>query len=272
VGNGNRTLLSLLLLIKILFHKRNLSSSFVYSNTKRNTMIPIYTQKEFDASKSRDKLPLKCKQCGKTFLKAKNEIQSFLSRNNPGRKGDFCSQRCVSDFNRPPIFTKCTNCNKEIKIQKSRLKENNFCSRSCAAKLNGKKYPKRKRTRLCSSCGEYIGHCGDLCRKCYMKKLRIQSDKKNEEYGEKTIQDFKSIYARHKYQSIRNHAHRIATQHNLDKKCAVCGYSIHTQLCHIKDISDFNKLTKLKVVNDISNLVFLCPNHHWELDNNIITL
>jgi predicted restriction endonuclease len=28
----------------------------------------------------------------------------------------------------------------------------------------------------------------------------------------------------------------------------------------------------LSEVNDLSNLVYLCPNHHWELDNGIIKL
>ena len=32
------------------------------------------------------------------------------------------------------------------------------------------------------------------------------------------------------------------------------------------------KLLKIKVVNDLSNLVNLCPNHHWELDHGMLNL
>lgn len=58
----------------------------------------------------------------------------------------------------------------------------------------------------------------------------------------------------------------------ISKKCFVCGYDSFVEVCHIKKISDFTLDTKISVINDISNLVFLCPNHHWELDNNLISL
>ena len=38
--------------------------------------------------------------------------------------------------------------------------------------------------------------------------------------------------------------------------------------CHIKDISIFNKNTNISIVNHPSNIIGLCKNHHWELDNN----
>ena len=79
-----------------------------------------------------------------------------------------------------------------------------------------------------------------------------------------------STYARHKYQGIRNHAHKIAKYYNLKKECPYCDYKNHFQLCHIKDIKDFPKDTKLNIVNDPKNLVYLCPNHHWDLDHNLL--
>ena len=83
---------------------------------------------------------------------------------------------------------------------------------------------------------------------------------------------FKSTYARHKYQLIRHHARMVTKYHELDRKCHVCGYKTHTQICHKKQINSFNKNTKLKEVNDINNLVILCPNHHWELDHGVLAL
>jgi hypothetical protein len=49
--------------------------------------------------------------------------------------------------------------------------------------------------------------------------------------------------------------------------CEVCGYDKHFEICHIQAIRTFTLDTKLRVVNNPSNLVALCPNCHWEFDN-----
>lgn len=43
------------------------------------------------------------------------------------------------------MIVKCKQCNKEFDKQPNQIKKgsNNFCSRSCAAKYNNSKYPKR---------------------------------------------------------------------------------------------------------------------------------
>lgn len=51
------------------------------------------------------------------------------------------------------------------------------------------------------------------------------------------------------------------------KKCSKCGYDKHFQICHIKSISSFPDDTMLSEINNISNVVALCPNCHWEFDN-----
>ena len=38
-------------------------------------------------------------------------------------------------------------------------------------------------------------------------------------------------------------------------------------MAHIKAVSDFNDDTLISEINDIDNLIALCPNHHWEYDN-----
>lgn len=40
----------------------------------------------------------------------------------------------------------------------------------------------------------------------------------------------------------------------------------HVECAHIKNISDFKLSDKLSDVNHIDNLIWLCPNHHWEFD------
>jgi hypothetical protein len=144
-------------------------------------------------------------------------------------------------------------------------KNKNFCSRTCAASINNEKYPKRIKGSYCRLCGNEVSRRFKLCRSCWILE-------KIEKTGSKSIIDFKSTNARHRYQNIRSHAHRVAKYLKMSRSCAVCGYELHTELCHIKDISKFPKTAKLCEVNDRSNLVFLCCNHHWELDNGFLVL
>ena len=43
-------------------------------------------------------------------------------------------------------------------------------------------------------------------------------------------------------------------------------------MAHIKAVSDYDNDTLISEINDINNLVALCPNHHWEYDNNLLDL
>ena len=98
-------------------------------------MHPLYTNQEFKAAKSRDKLPLQCKECLKTFHRSKRDIQSMANQNQL-RSGDFCSQKCNNAFNHKPIIVPCSQCGTPCKklqnqIQKSKS-GNVFCNRSCS--------------------------------------------------------------------------------------------------------------------------------------------
>jgi len=157
---------------------------------------------------------------------------------------------------------KCYTCENMTKNPK-------YCSSSCAAKINNSLFPKNpKRPQpiyTCSECGNKTCRGSYICSKCHNKK-------KIEEFGEKIISDFQSTFARHKYQGIRHHAHRYVKINNIDKKCHKCGYTLHTELCHKTPISEFDKSTKIKVVNSLDNLIYLCPTHHWELDHKKLIL
>jgi len=155
-----------------------------------------------------------------------------------------------------PII-KCPVCGKDTKNSK-------YCSSSCAAKINNSLFPKHPKKK-CLRCHNNTTSKTNYCRDC-QKLNRIEN------YGEKTIKEFTSTYARHKYQNIRNHAHKVAEYYKLPKKCQYCDYRNHAQLCHIKDIGEFDKDTKLSIVNNIKNLIYLCPNHHWDLDHGLLIL
>ena len=47
----------------------------------------------------------------------------------------------------------------------------------------------------------------------------------------------------------------------------VYNYDKHIEIAHIKAIKDFDPDTRLSQINDVSNLLPLCPNCHWEFDH-----
>lgn len=68
------------------------------------------------------------------------------------------------------------------------------------------------------------------------------------------------------YHIVRTQARMLLQESGREPKCAICGFSEYVEACHIKPISSFPLNTKIKEVNDLNNLVYLCPNHHILLD------
>lgn len=54
--------------------------------------------------------------------------------------------------------------------------------------------------------------------------------------------------------------------------CQNCSYDKHTEFAHVKAISKFPLTATLQEVNSESNLLMLCPNCHWELDNGLLVV
>lgn len=71
--------------------------------------------------------------------------------------------------------------------------------------------------------------------------------------------------------SIRKTAEDIYKNSGKPCVCAICGYNKHIEIAHVKAVSDFNDNALISEINDITNLVGLCPNHHWEFDNNALS-
>ena len=100
-------------------------------------------------------------------------------------------------------------------------------------------------------------------------------DKCNRSVVDWSIITYDELSSRYKYQKhsrIRGLSRLTAIKHFTDLKCKNCGYDKHVEVCHIKAINNFSGNTPITVINDISNLIILCPNCHWELDNNILIL
>jgi hypothetical protein len=139
-----------------------------------------------------------------------------------------------------------------------------FCSTSCAAKYNNAHSPKRKlRIRYCKHCGVVIPAGRTVCDSCNPSLV---------DWNERTL---KSIRDAAKYQAnakVRDIARYHYEKANLPRICANCGYEKHVEICHIKPINSFPAETPVAVINDLANLVALCPNCHWELDHGLLSL
>jgi endogenous inhibitor of DNA gyrase (YacG/DUF329 family) len=99
-------------------------------------MKPLYSQSEFDNTKSRQSLPLECLHCKSVFSKPKRIIQTVLKGTSDNRL-DFCSRKCQAESQSPMIELSCDQCGKKFKKKPSHVKskyKHHFCSHSCRSK------------------------------------------------------------------------------------------------------------------------------------------
>lgn len=141
-------------------------------------------------------------------------------------------------YNKAPKL--CRGCSHPIKYKKRR---NNFCSHSCAGKLNNSNRPRIRKSRICASCGnEWVPERLSPRRKyCY------------------NCTPYKPISKRIYEQCKTNRTRRLALIEERGHKCEVCGNSewlgqpITLELEHINGNSDDQRKENTKL---------LCPNCH----------
>lgn len=159
---------------------------------------------------------------------------------------------------------KCENCDNLIMPPPSdptfsRIKDQRFCSRRCAAAVNNKLKPKRlAAVRSCKGCGDPITHsitrrwycpsCADVRAAALSRATKLMA-------GRRPIA-----------------AHARKRTRNRPQQCAVCGYDKHVECAHLTPVSSFPITATLDEINRLENLVLLCPNHHWEFDSGMLVL
>ena len=241
-----------------------------------------YSIENYKNSKSNDTFEFTCKHCGKVFVKTKRDISK-----NKGKVPVFCSVNCQRNFYKDSCYVTvtCQNCGKTKKITKSDYAKNTtknfFCNQSCAATFNNKKRNsgifweknqngKTKRGyNICPICGQIKYYTSKVCQECANKEKRL--------IKEKTLGYFidGKKYLTSKCTEIRRDATRTLLESPVEKVCAYCHnheFDDILEAHHIKGILQFDKDTKIAEINDISNLVWLCPNHHTMLEKGLITL
>lgn len=116
----------------------------------------------------------------------------------------------------------------------------------------------------CQKCGKNRKKTTNkICRNCYNKERtnRIISDLTPMK------ETFYDCGARNKYNKVRSHARRLVSSLGMKMICSCCNFQKGIQVCHIKAINLFEDTTPLNVVNNINNLILLCPNCHWLFDH-----
>lgn len=150
----------------------------------------------------------------------------------------------------------CVVCNKDHNNPK-------YCSRECSRIY---RYGYAFAERRCK-CGKLLGEgwsgpklCQN-CRKNYTDWSKITLKQYREAHGTAQL-----------HSRIRNLARAIAKKYGFITKCFNCDYTKHVEICHKKAVSSFEDYITIAEVNDIENLICLCPNCHWEFDNGLLVL
>jgi len=143
-----------------------------------------------------------------------------------------------------------------------------FCSSRCCAIHTNVHCPKRKPKGYCRVCNDPIASRKKYCEKCITNKPETNKISL-ESLGKIAIKEFHYKYKYQIYARIREHARTKYRESSLPKYCVKCGYDKHYEVCHIKPIRSFPKETIVNDINQLSNLISLCRNCHWELDHNL---
>lgn len=178
------------------------------------------------------------------------------------------------------MLVNCTQCNKLFDKQSSEIKRttNHFCSRSCAATSNNKGKQKNKPKELtCKSCSISYRRIGKHRSESFCVTCAEAYSERSNWYKQLTIGEYRNkLSVKDKHRSwIHAHIRSFNRSWNKEltlKGCQQCGYDKHVELAHIKAISAFGDDAKLSEVNSPTNILSLCPTHHWEFDNGLLTL
>lgn len=211
-----------------------------------------------------------CHHCNTQFFKKPAEIKRSSTH--------FCSRECATEYrkNQKHLYytnVECLNCKTVFSKKNSEIDRNpnNFCSRSCSASYTNKTSPKRALEGNCKECNKPISSALSFCKEC--SKWTRSPIKGRLYYDDKTLEEAtREGKKASRYCTIREYARKTLLKSGIEKCCKNCGYDNHVEVCHIKSISSFDLSTTIREINDLSNLIYLCPNCHWELDKGILKL
>ena len=201
---------------------------------------------------------MECPYCGSTET-VKAGIQSGMQR--------YLCKNCKRKYKVGPRMQFKLGLNPCLQCGKMTLKPQ-FCSQSCSSTYSNLHHPKRyekrrenKRRYFCKHCGKEVPPRRTKCDDC--NKLLVDWD--NTTIASVTDRASYQIHAQ-----VRQRARYVYRNSGRPNYCIICGYDTHIEVCHIRAVADFPPETPIGEINSLQNLVALCPNCHWELDNGVL--
>ena len=242
---------------------------YLKSLIKRGLDWMKYCSKECQSKDKETGVICQCDNCDIEFYRSKSQAYDKRKKSNH----TFCSSSCAASYNNSHNHTRkfgpaksrtCKYCPAIIGNKRRVCDECKKRRQEEAMIITTKRQEERikKETKTCKVCGAKTYGRGNLC----LKHITTDTD----EYTLKEIK-CESIHKSNRYTNIRSRSRIIAESYGMLNECELCGYSKMVVCCHIKSISSFDEDTKIKVINDPSNLIGLCPNCHWELDHNMLS-
>lgn len=150
----------------------------------------------------------------------------------------------------------CLHCEKPTKNPK-------FCSIRCGVVHNNANRTKKK-ANCCVDCQKTIDYRFKRCIGCAIETIKIDP--------QITVGDWRTQNKYSIHQRIRDHARRLYKGSSKPQHCKICEYSRQFDVCHIKAVKSFADDTPIVVINDLTNLVALCKNHHSEFDDGLLQI
>ncbi len=155
-------------------------------------------------------IKVKCAFCGKEFFRRKgqfNEAKKFSWK-------QYCSWKCLSKDKLKRQILFCENCGKRFERTPCGISSHNYCSQSCAAIMNNKKYPKTRKAILktCTECNKKYKKSTNNIKYCSLSCRRKAEQRTPEELIriiKKTAKKLKRVPARREIDEIHDSCRKI---------------------------------------------------------------
>lgn len=215
-----------------------------------------------------------CKACGATILVREKEDVAYV------RSKVVCNHKCATNLRWQDKENQLTEHNRNFgkfasKGAQSRNKNAGDKARERYKNINpickhcGKKIKLEDKSYwMCISDAANRQFCTSKCAQRYSWSTNREERLAKMETYENTKLTFGGLKLKTKNWrvAIVQHSAKVFKRKVSDPKCIVCGYKNNIEVAHKKAVSSFPETALISEINNIENLMGLCPNHHTEYD------
>lgn len=219
---------------------------------------------------------LTCPICRTEFTRTNRDYNRLMKSGSIAGCSTPCRTEIIARKTRSRKQVECATCKRSLTRTPSDIKQSKsgkfFCNHSCTAIYLNREglVTKRSPQGQCKECDTKIRKSRKYCEMHRRTFRSLQAP----QLQKITLGELKERYAPDSVRTtngwvsakIRDFC-RTWNKVLKNMPCQKCGYSAHVEYCHIKPIRDFKEGATLGEINDRSNVLKLCPNHHWEFDN-----